>query len=115
MKRLLTRLLGCTLLLSCFVLLPGGCDTEGQKRYHAEFLTLFDTVTRIVGYADSEEAFTRLAEQIYDKLQEYHQLYDIYNDYEDVTNIKTLNDSAGQGPVKVDGRILSMLQFAKEQ
>ena len=41
------------------VLLLGGCAPKEprQSRYQATFLELFDTVTTIVGYAPSEEAF----------------------------------------------------------
>ena len=100
----------------CLLLaLPVGCAKERKKRYQAEFLYLFDTVTTIVGYSDSKENFTALAEQIRSKLQEYHELYDIYNDYEGINNIKTINDNAGIAPVVVDERIISMLLFAKKQ
>lgn len=105
------------ILLFCILfVLPGGCKKEAETtRYQAEFLSLFDTVTTVVGYADSKENFTEFAEQFKSKLQEYHELYDIYNDYEGVNNIKTINDNAGIAPVEVDQRIISMLLFAKEQ
>ena len=76
---------------------------------------MFDTVTTIVGYSESKEEFTALAGRIKDKLTEYHRLFDIYNSYEGVNNIKTINDNAGIAPVKVDKELISMLLFAKEQ
>ncbi|WP_246213145.1 FAD:protein FMN transferase [Aminipila butyrica] len=85
-----------------------------NNRYEAEFLTLFDTVTRIVGYAESKEAFTDQAQFVHDSLEEYHQLYDIYNDYEGINNVKTINEQAGKAPVKVDPRIIDLLLFSKE-
>lgn len=87
---------------------------NGKKRYEAEFLMLFDTVTRIIGYSDSEEEFSGQIDQIYDNLKQFHQLYDIYNDYEGINNIKTINDQAGIAPVKVDQRIIDLLLFTKE-
>jgi thiamine biosynthesis lipoprotein len=75
---------------------------------------LFDTVTRIVGYSKSKEEFTEYAQIIYDNLKEYHQLYDIYNDYEGINNIKTINDNAGIKPVKVDKRIIDLIKFSKD-
>ncbi len=80
----------------------------------ASFLELFDTVTTVVGYAESEEEFSAEMNRFHDLLEEYHQLYDIYNDYEGVTNIKTINDNAGGDPVEVDQRIIDLLLFAKE-
>lgn len=105
--------------LCAVLLLTSGCGgmTPATKhtRYQAEFLSLFDTVTTIVGYADSKEDFTELAGQIRDKLEEYHRLYSIYDDFAGVNNIKTINDNAGMAPVPVDSRIIDLLQYAKEQ
>jgi len=91
------------------------CNSNEQTRYEAEFLSLFDTATMIVGYADSEEKFTEYSQLIHDELKEYHELYDIYNDYGGINNIKTINDNAGIKPVKIDKRIIDLLNFAKEE
>ena len=72
MKRMCAAAVLCALLCGCAAA-PAG-EEGGQKRYEASFLTLFDTVTTMVGYADSEEAFTAQAQQIHDELLEYHQL-----------------------------------------
>lgn len=109
----------CGALLAALLLTLPGCAPRaetgaGLVRYEATFLTLFDTVTTIVGYAESKQAFTADAQFIHDELEEYHQLYDIYNDYPGIVNIKTLNDRAGTGPVEVDRRIVDLLLEAKE-
>lgn len=115
----LKRKITAVLLLFIFLLNFTGCaqrktnDLE-LKRYQAQFLELFDTVTTIIGYSDTEEHFTELANMIHDDLQDYHELYDKYHDYEGINNIKTINDNAGIKPVKVDQRIIEMLQFSKE-
>ncbi len=82
-------------------------------RYSATFLDVFDTQTEIVGYGTSEEEFTALVEQLKEKLIYYNNLYDIYNDYEGVNNIKTINDNAGIVPVVVDTEIIELLKFSK--
>lgn len=87
---------------------------ERLVRYDAQFLDLFDTVTSVVGYAKDKEAFTEFAQEFHDELEEYHQLYDIYEDYDGVANLKTVNDNAGVKPVKVDRRIIDLLLAAKE-
>lgn len=92
-----------------------GC--KGQPpltRYDAQFLQLFDTVTSVVGYAKDKEAFTAFATELHDQLQVYHQLYDIYNDYEGINNIKTINDHAGIAPVEVDEKIIDLLEYARD-
>lgn len=104
------------LALSLWILFPlvlGGCGARRQ-RFQAQFLGPFDTVTTVVGYADEREAFQEQVQLLHDELEEYHQLYDIYHDYEGVRNIKTLNDHAGQGPLAVDERIIGLLRYAKE-
>lgn len=103
-----------TAVLLSLVLLLTGCAAAGktpaQKQYQASFLTLFDTVTYISGLADSEEAFQAQAQEIHDRLLVYHQLFDIYHDYEGLNNLKTVNDQAGIAPVKVDGEIIRLLK-----
>lgn len=106
------RLIAIVLILVNVITLTS-CASE-QKRYQAEFLVLFNTVTKIVGYADNKEDFDKYAQMIYDELKVYHELYDIYNDYEGINNIKTINDNAGIKPVKVDKKIIDMLTYAKE-
>lgn len=109
MKRLIALFCGFCLMLS-------GCvaGTVPQKgRFTATFLNLFDTVTTIVGYADSKQSFESIAQGIHDELERYHQLFDIYHDYEGLSNLKTVNDQAGIAPVQVDPKIISLLQDCK--
>ncbi|HWS29475.1 MAG TPA: FAD:protein FMN transferase [Clostridia bacterium] len=109
MKKAIALFLCVLLLLAC------GCAVPAEQRYSAQFLGLFDTMTTIVGYAKSEEEFKALAEKLRAKLEEYHRLYDIYNDYDGVNNIKTINGNAGVAPVKVDPRIISLLKLMIER
>lgn len=104
MKRLLW-LVGVLLLLS-------GCGT-GMQRYEATYWDVFDTVTTVTGYAAGQAEFDAAAREIHDALLEYHRLYNIYESYDGLRNLKTVNDQAGIGPVPVDERILSLLQFAQ--
>lgn len=106
--RLLTLLLVACLLTGCA---PKQAE---QKQYTATFLELFDTVTSVVGRSDSEESFTETAQAIRDDLLPYHRLFDIYNDYEGITNLKTVNDHAAEAPVKVDPILIDFLLDCKE-
>ena len=54
------------------------------------------------------------AQAVHDELLVYHQLFDIYNDYEGITNLKTVNDNAGIAPVVVDRKIIDLLLDCKE-
>lgn len=108
-KRMVACILICILVIS-----SGGCSRQSKKRYSAEFLELFNTATKIIGYTDTKEEFESQVQLIYDNLKEYHELYDIYNDYQGINNLKTINDNAGIKPVKVDKRIIDLLVFSRE-
>lgn len=101
------------LLSVVMVLQLPACSTAKKTRYDAQFLKLFDTVTEIVAYMDTKEEFTNFSNLVYNNLKEYHELYDIYNNYPGINNIKTINDNAGKKAVKVDKKIISMLVLAK--
>lgn len=103
---------GVALLLLMALLLMGCANAakQEQKQYTATFLDIFDTMTSIVGKADSEDAFREKAQQIHDELLYYHQLFDIYNDYDGLVNLKTVNDQAGIAPVIVDETIIALLK-----
>ncbi len=89
------------------------CAGPEKKRFEGEFLQLFDTATLIIGYANTKDEFAAYVEKIYEELEVYHQLYDIYNSYEGINNIKTINDNAGIQPVKVDQKVIDLLKFGK--
>ena len=101
------------LLLSILMSGCAGQEAPEKKKYNATFLTLFDTVTSIVGYAEDEETFRTMTQNVHDELLVYHQLFDIYNDYEGIDNLKTVNDSAGIAPVTVDRKIIDLLLDCK--
>ena len=119
-KRIFSALLAAALSLS----LLAGCGStsgstassaaDGPQRYSTVFYDVFDTVTQVIAYCDSEEEFTRQMDALHTDLLEYHRLYDIYNDYDGVVNVKTINDNAGVAPVQVDDKILGMLELARQ-
>ena len=103
-------------LIMALILLAGCTKPEPQvlKQYQATFLDVFDTVTTIMGFAGSEEEFEVTAKALHDELKIYHQLFDIYNEYEGIANLKTINDQAGIAPVKVDQKIIDLLLDCRE-
>ncbi|MDO4799682.1 MAG: FAD:protein FMN transferase [Bacillota bacterium] len=108
------RIIGILLIISLLTLLSGGCSAElPLTRFSGEFLELFDTVTQVVGYAPTKEAFEQVVSDLRAELRIYHQLFDIYHDYEGLVNLKTLNDHAGGDPLVVDSRIIELLAFCE--
>lgn len=102
------------MLLLLAVCLLAGCSSSRQKPYQYVDYTLFDTVTTVMGYGPSQEAFDKQARQLCEALREYYRLFDIYKEYAGVVNLKTVNDRAGTEPVAVDARIVELLQDCKE-
>ncbi|MBQ6823686.1 MAG: FAD:protein FMN transferase, partial [Clostridia bacterium] len=98
-------------------LLPGLVSCKKTKKKYTDYcFDYFDTVTTLVGYADSKEEFDAVCTEIKGLLKEYHQLYDIYKRYDGVNNLCTVNDlhDGAHRPVQVDRRILDLLTYAKE-
>ena len=87
---------------------------EKMERYTASFFDVFDTKTDIISYSTDKELFTEQAAALKERLEHYHRLFDIYNDYEGINNIKTVNDNAGIAPVVVDSEIIALLKLSKE-
>ena len=91
----------------------GSLNVNKKERFSKTFLDLFDTASTVTAYDDSQKAFDEHFEQFHQRLEEYDRLYDIYNSYEGVVNLYTLNNQAKDGPVKVDGRIIDLLEYSK--
>lgn len=83
-------------------------------KYSTVFFNVFDTVVSLVSYQESQEQFDALAQYTQDRFTQLNNLFDIYNDYEGINNIKTINDNAGIAPVKVDKEIIDLLVFSKD-
>ncbi len=117
MAKRITAALLCLWL--CFGLFTGCASQQdpamkGWEKYTASWFDVFDTATTVIGYAESQQEWDRQMSALHEDLRQYHQLYDIYNRYSGVTNLRDVNEQAGAGPVSVDARILSMLAEAQE-
>lgn len=105
-------------LMALVMLMLSGCGMVSAgnqpRQYTATFYDLFDTVTTVVGRAESQAAFDAQAQQVKSALERYHQLFDIYHDYAGIHNLKTVNDQAGIGPVSVDRAIIDFISAARD-
>ncbi|MDD4311612.1 MAG: FAD:protein FMN transferase [Eubacteriales bacterium] len=99
------------LLLLGFLL--GGCGLPTpSQRYEKIYLDVFDTVTTVVLYDSSQQSANAKFDELHDILLSYHKLYDIYHTYDGVNNLCTVNQNAGIAPVKVDEKILDLIEYA---
>lgn len=103
------------------LLLTAGCakpkDTSSEvtvEKYQTEFFDTFDTHTTVTCYVESQEEFDHISGIIHDEMLRMHQLFDIYNSYEGINNIKTINDNAGMVPVEVDPILIELLVFSRQ-
>lgn len=109
------------LISAAMALTLSGCTVAGQKT--ATMSDLYSNISLDAGfdtvfYYQEYNADTDAAKAHFDTavslFSHYNQLFDIYNDYDGINNIKTINDHAGVAPVKVDGDIIELLQEAQK-
>ena len=80
-----------------------------------EIYGYFDTVTVLRDFSGASEGeFAERCRCVSDIFESYHRLSDIYNEYEGINNLKTLNDNAGRGAVKIAPELMELLIFAKD-
>ncbi len=91
------------------------CGREAQKFSEYSF-DYFDTVTTVTGYADSQEEFDEISDEVFSLLGEYHRLFTIYHRYDGMENLCTVNElvDGAHRTVTVDRRIIDMLLYAKQ-
>ena len=102
-------------LVAVLMLRDGETDPE-YTRYTSTTFGMFDTVSTLTGYAKSGEEFQAIANEVFAALEEYHQLFDIYNRYDGVENLYRINKlyNGEHKVVTVDRKIIDMLLYAKE-
>ena len=109
------KLIKLLLMFSLVMLLASACSpTPTSKRYSYTFTGAFDTAFQIIAYTESEAKFNEMASYLETRMQELHRLYDKYNSYEGLINLKTINDLAAAATVDVDPQLFDLLVFAKE-
>ena len=106
------------LFLSAVIVFSFSACTESIKlTKHSEYyFDYFDTVTTVIGYSKTIDEFNNTCNEIKALLQEYHQLYTIYERFDNLNNMVTINDvkNGAHSVVKVDKKIIDLLKFAKE-
>ena len=95
-----------------------GCGilpSKELKSYSAEFYDCFDTVVVITAFFENQSEFDSLSAQIHEELQNYHRMFDIYNEYDGLTNACTVNKKAGSGEnIAVPAALHDLITLGKE-
>lgn len=114
------------ILLVCLCLgILGGCQKEeGNKttnhkvnytcdasnKCNATFIGPFDTSFQVIMYAENQDEVADHVAFTKERFTYYNALFDKYNDYENINNVKTINDNAGIKPVEVDEALIKMIK-----
>jgi thiamine biosynthesis lipoprotein len=92
----------------------GGEEERVFRKFSAEFFDTFDTHVSFTAFAQGEAEFGRYSDILHGEMSRLHRLFDIYNDYDGLVNMKTINDHAGGEPLRADSSIIELLEVAKE-
>lgn len=117
-RMIMTSILTLSLLAGCQNTLPSTSVQTNQpvedSYSNTSLSEVFNTIFSYKEYTSNKElasAHFKASEQL---LQKYTQLFDIYNTYDGINNLKTINDNAGKQAVEVDQSIIDMLNMAKQ-
>lgn len=113
-KKIMIYILTAALLISMPAFLIS-CSEQGSK-FSVQSFKYFDTVTTVIGLENDRSDFDKLSSEIMNELAVYHRLYDIYREYDGITNLCTVNSlSNGEHRIlTVDSRITDLLLYSKE-
>jgi thiamine biosynthesis lipoprotein len=119
MKKLFNEFkrLFCLLIIIGQLTLLVGCPNSVKeiKPQGMMYFSFFDTVSTIYSYAgDDADDFKKNCDEVSVILEEYHKLFDIYNEYSGINNLCTLNKNAGGEPLVVDEKLIEFLLYTKE-
>ena len=78
--------------------------------FTAAFFDIFDTVIFLRLFSNSQDEFDTKSEAIYNELKRLHMLFDIFNEYEGISNIATINRLAGVEPVAACEALLGLIE-----
>lgn len=109
LKKLVLSLLSLSM-----IMIMTGCSKKYELMNH--YITgPFDTITTYMSYVSSEEEFNEQCDYIEEQLNYYDQLFDKYNTYNGMNNLKTINDNAGKKAIEVDQTLIDLLNLSIER
>lgn len=109
LKKLVLSLLSLSMMM-----IMTGCSKKYELMSH--YITgPFDTITTYMSYVSSEDEFKEQCDYIEEQLNYYDQLFDKYNTYNGMNNLKTINDNAGKKAIEVDQALIDLLNLSIER
>lgn len=90
-------------------------NNSGELEKHTENIyEYFDTITNFIAYTKDQEEFDHYVKVLKDELKIYHELYNSYDAFDGVNNFRTINENAGKEPVKVDPKVIELVEYSKK-
>lgn len=109
LKKLVLSLLSLSMMM-----IMTGCSKKYELMSH--YITgPFDTITTYMSYVSGEDEFNEQCDYIEEQLNYYDQLFDKYNTYNGMNNLKTINDNAGKKAIEVDQPLIDLLNLSIER
>lgn len=109
LKKLVLSLLSLSM-----IMIMTGCSKKYELMSH--YITgPFDTITTYMSYVSGEDEFNEQCDYIEEQLNYYDQLFDKYNTYNGMNNLKTINDNAGKKAIEVDQPLIDLLNLSIER
>ena len=107
---LLVSIITAAVVLSGCGIIDGGAKTKFSDRY----FDVFDTVVSVTAYCKDRKGFDAVNTELHDTLKHYHQLFDIYNEYDGMNNAATINKLAGTGELtEVEPALAELIEYTR--
>jgi len=107
-------LLGVIALILLFAIIITVSRCERKEKYTSSYFNFFDSFATLTVYTESQKYFDVYDNIFNTELERYHKLLDIYNSYDGVTNLCSLNESAGTGEISISHHLFDFLVEAKK-
>ena len=112
-KKLLTTI---ALIITAAVLLTGCGIVDGgaKTKFSDQYYDVFDTVVTVTAYCRDRKGFDEVNTVIHGELRNYHEIFDIYNEYDGLCNAATVNKLAGSGePAEAEPAVAELIGYTK--
>lgn len=109
MRKFTAKIISLALTISFVLVTLPSCTDE--KLVSETSLEWFDTVTTVSAPKSDFDDVWKIACEEFEK---YDKLFDIYNEYDGINNIYTVNKNAGKAPVVVDKDLFELFKYSKE-
>lgn len=100
-------------ILAALLLLSAASACAPVTRRFTAYDYSFDTDVTLIACCGGQSAFDTLRETVFGTMKRLHRCFDIYHEYDGVSNLCTLNGANGE-PVRLEPEAMELLAYGKE-